>query len=100
MSKHTPGVWKQSGPVVEARGHVRTANGQQIAYVHGHCDSEAAANARLIAAAPQLLEAASEAVAEWDAQHADDNHQTGIWPEPESIRRCRAAIAAAEGGKL
>lgn len=58
---HTPGPWRfQSGRGAVKRFHVQAAGGYQIACTPeiSRCESEAAgqeANARLIAAAPDLL---------------------------------------------
>jgi hypothetical protein len=54
------------------------------------------ANARLIAAAPDLIEACSEIVAEWDEAHKGEDHRTGIAAEPYGVKLARAAIAKAE----
>lgn len=48
--QHTPGPWTMNGPTL--RG-----NGYNIGSVNSHRTSEGAANARLIAAAPELLAA-------------------------------------------
>lgn len=53
---------------------------------------ETRANARLIAAAPDLLEAAAAVVARWDTPNWKDAAPTG-----EVIGRLRAAIAKARG---
>jgi hypothetical protein len=59
MTKHTPGPW-----VIDAYGDV-TANGEDVAHVVGHYgEEENSANARLIAAAPDLLANAAIAKAE------------------------------------
>ncbi|MFO0447419.1 MAG: hypothetical protein ACK52I_01800 [Pseudomonadota bacterium] len=87
-TKHTPGPWKRSYRNI-------TANGVIVARVlpaEGGPEQEAA-NARLIAAAPDLL-AACEAVERWWNEHA-------IEGTPETDAFCtlaRAAIAAAKGG--
>jgi hypothetical protein len=54
MSAHTPGPWKAKGDVVLAPGP------RSVADVYGD-DITAPANARLIAAAPELLHALIEA---------------------------------------
>lgn len=62
-SKHTPGPWTHSNLVVRADRSQKHPMGRQIADCYrelpaGHFDEgENAANARLIAAAPDLLEA-------------------------------------------
>ena len=48
--KHTPGPWSINGNKIDG-------NGYHIVSVNSHRTSEGEANARLIAAAPELLEA-------------------------------------------
>lgn len=91
MSGHTPGPWEipgrtRAGPfVAEAR-----KNGRCIADVTSGND----ADARLIAAAPELL-AFAEAVAEYDEYRTDDEDPREILTRLE--RRAQAAIAKARG---
>lgn len=73
--KHTPGPWPESGPVLKSMT-VRGAS------------KEAAANRRLIAAAPELLEALKQAVFVLEGEDDSDSAELG---------RFRAAIAKAEG---
>lgn len=64
-AKHTPGPWRYSGP---NSGEIFGWMGQKqdiplvIAKVGGYWDGEQEANARLIAAAPDLLEAVEHAL--------------------------------------
>lgn len=65
MSKHTPGPWQNiaSMPSEGFDCWWLSANGMAIATISGYQgDPECAANARLIAAAPDLLEASPRAV--------------------------------------
>lgn len=55
MSKHTPGPWTQHEGEVWAKNY-----GLISRSYYGKPDGEGAANARLIAAAPELLEFAEE----------------------------------------
>ena len=55
--------------------------------------------ARLIAAAPDMLEALLEVVGEWDSSHADEDHRSGYTLDTGGISQARAAIARATGGK-
>lgn len=84
--KHTPGPWRV---VPTGAGNVLIQSdsvSQTVATVHG---AEQAANARLIAAAPELLEALQLAVG------IIENHPAmGAMAVPPSFR---AAIAKAEG---
>lgn len=59
---------------------------------YGHADSVRDANARLIAAAPDLLEAANEMLSVCQLQGSDSMKTT------LAMQKLRAAIAKAEGG--
>ena len=108
MSKHTPGPWAVSST---ERRYVREVNGKR--YVASCTDSqdyrtyeEAEANARLIACAPEMLEALKDAAeylqdksgCSWlrsDFQRgcrcSEDCSSIAVW------KQARAAIAKAEG---
>lgn len=93
-TKHTPGPW-HSRPV-GFRGHMEifTASDDLIAALHLRDDT--AANARLIAAAPELL---GELVKITDA-YAEAMKDAGVTHYPEAlvvVRQARAAIAKARG---
>lgn len=116
MSKHTPGPWKLC-PVVDSRGRTDQPDVRWVAsdglvvddpvvLLAGNLSHpEAVANARLIAAAPELLLAAKHAIEFMRGMHGNDlqaneapNGQAG--PEYESIEAYHAlmkAIAKAEG---
>ena len=89
-NKHTPGLWEAVGnlvrsPMVQPQG---LSKGVQIAecrdaYFLSHTE-ESKANARLIAAAPELLEALK-----WAVENPNDD---AYW-----IEQARAAIAKATG---
>lgn len=90
MTDHTPGPWdyrkglgcKDIGPRLSRQSI------QGIASTWGLSDDkEDEANARLIAAAPDLLDAADRALVTLDA----------LYHQPELCRRLRAAIAKARG---
>jgi len=97
MSKHTPGPWQSlpeecDKPYIRIRGTVfggryKIANVITPSYegVHEREAVETRANARLIAAAPELLDFAKEWLAR---QGSDNNYMT---------EKARAAIAKAEG---
>jgi hypothetical protein len=98
MDKHTPGPWEALH--IDHRWHIRTAdwiNGPlggpmgkaAIADLYeGDADS---ANARLIAAAPELLEALAQIV------DAYDYKGIGVTLPKSSLVLARAAIAKAKG---
>jgi len=85
--KHTPGPWEEKDGVVYGKmGIIRP----YITDINDdHNDGETKANARLVAASPELLSSAIEAL------HALEQHVPGIHP---IIRQHLAsAIAKAEG---
>ncbi len=102
MSKHTPGPWKLAqdggagnrtrlvilGPRTLARGELA-----QIGDKWRAPDDEDRANARLIAAAPALLEAL-RGVANYIRILEREGYITD-----DDVKAVRAAIAQAEGGK-
>ena len=102
MSKHTPGPW-----FFDQYGHVYgTLDGQQIEGVpggktvlHPHvCTPRCIANARLISAAPELLEACLAMIELDDREndHAVDFHKRMELCEL-AFQKARTAIAKATG---
>ena len=90
MSKHTPGPWENAKPVYPWQGPIVVVDDDvPICYVddNTHDDATALANARLIAAAPDMLEALENI--ENDAEHMPDT----AW------RMVQAAIAKATEGE-
>ena len=106
-AKHTPGPWLKaerlngpwwhisSGSTIGGR---RCIGGRQaIAAVHGESRRGSVAyaemfeaNARLIAAAPELLAALEVVVSDWTAQFERQGHMAPAW-----CKQARAAIAKA-----
>lgn len=89
---HTPGPWDVDGRDIFCRLHSGSSIKVVVAKVAGS-DDEADANARLIAAAPEMLEA---------LQIAEELHQVGVLnADEELLRRVkesrRAAIAKSGG---
>lgn len=89
MSKHTPGPWEAAHngnywEIVAGREFI----GDTCASKHLDSGDNGEANARLIAAAPDLLAALNIAV----RQNSHDMQMTG-----EELRICAAAIAKATG---
>ena len=64
---HTPGPWSYGGSVEQVWGGVIESCGYHVASAHGKNDDECKANAHLIAAAPEMLEALKAAIANSDA---------------------------------
>lgn len=107
-TKHTPGPW-----VVTKAKHGVDMNHHIVALVapdrddralvvhtpHGS-DAQADANVRLIAAAPELLEALEAVVAEWDALYPFFPTEAKIEDaEFSGFQMARAAIAKARGAQ-
>jgi len=91
--KHTPGPWHdQGGGHIVARHNMTESQRFDIAKVFGGMDDEGTANAHLIVAAPDLLEALKAYI---DCRYNDytDAHYV---PE-DVIAMAQAAIAKAEG---
>lgn len=105
MSEHTPGPWKifdgwgssQHDPIIV--DSIPDVGGKCVANCICHISAtndDAAANARLIASAPDLLDALSEVIewiAGWDPNFTLDRE----WPQTRE--KVRAAIAKAKGGE-
>ena len=88
VTQHTPGPWVCKSAVLDFEG----ARFGQVAYIlekEGEQFYASAANARLIAAAPNLLAALNEAIA-WDSHDTEDVE--AVW-----LKQARAAIAKATG---
>jgi len=115
MSKHTPGPWivclshgaardfgrlyhvttDPAAHTYQAYGCIADVSGPGELF--GTTDPEAAeANARLIAAAPALLEALRECVQVYEA-HRDAQPTGHLWPDPNHIFHARDAIEKATG---
>lgn len=77
MSEHTPGPWEQFPGLRIGNQETTTA------YAHGESMPESKANARLIAAAPELFEYAK-------AQDAYDNGRVPPW---HACGWCRSCVA-------
>lgn len=92
---HTPGAWKYNGRDAVVSDNVDDSPFTDEANVKAYggyviCESVTPFNARLIAAAPDLL-AACEEVVEW--QDMRPGHLTAY----QAVERVRAAIAKAKG---
>jgi hypothetical protein len=100
VSGHTPGPW-----VVDAENQlqINNANGGPVAWTETCVGYEKdSANARLIAAAPELLTAAREALSGMDGGEDHSMCHTGICSRGECsqcqrVDGLRRAIAKAEG---
>lgn len=92
MSKHTPGPWGLDGNLIEG------PDGERVACITAYSrrTPKQKANARLIAAAPEMLAALQAVLAEIEGP--DRPHSTDSWLPSHLAHQVRAAIAKAEGG--
>jgi hypothetical protein len=104
QTKHTPGPWEYATRfTAKATGPLQMIGPdpecRHIADIPRNGDQQRQeADARLIAAAPEMLAALGELVAEWDAERAEqDSPQTGFILDTLGIEMARAAIAKATG---
>ena len=101
MREFTPGNWIVSGHYVADQSKKvicqlpdkSNPNGIGISYKESMRIN--APNGKLIAAAPELLNALHEYIAEWDYRHGEENHRTGITTTPESYNMAKEAIKKA-----
>lgn len=93
--RHTPGPWKPFGPGIKASMVSSTLkSGRRVSFRVACCkdgdDDTVAANARLIAAAPDMLAALKDLLFNAD-------HGNGLEAQHKAWDRARDAIAKAEG---
>jgi hypothetical protein len=94
-SKHTPGPWRLTGDkLFRLTRQIEDTNGMGLAHAYGN-DAEADANARLIAAAPDLL-AAIETLLPHVLHYASMPHAHS--DAHKDAANAAAAIAKAAGG--
>lgn len=91
MGKHTPGPWRACTWDPMERAHVHADDPQESGCTARFDLPRNAADARLMAAAPELLEALEEMAAAH--QRVDPHHEDTC----SNCIRARAAIAKAEG---
>lgn len=92
MSKHTPGPWAlMPGNPLQVTDMLGHPDPLYLAEINGNNKAQAAADARLIAAAPDLLEALQHLLTDAIALDLRDSAFSGVLIE------ARAAIAKAEG---
>jgi hypothetical protein len=91
-AKHTPGPWRVGKGGPNGCPTVGTEKGLMVAMVSHGNSHPTQANARLIAAAPDLLEALEWALDAWDTHNRTGDPMQGDW-ESDAI----AAIAKAKG---
>jgi hypothetical protein len=94
-AQHTPGPW-ETAVNDEGQWDVCDAGGGDLLADLSDCPENAEANARLIAAAPELLAALKAILARVESGEGMGGKFLGGPPLP--IREARAAIARATGG--
>ncbi len=91
--KHSQGTWHNVANT-EIRARFANQNGDHIATVWAHGDRETVANARLIAAAPDLLEALQAFVDDMEGRFGE------IPEDCDAYHLACKAIARAEDGDI
>lgn len=89
---HTPGPWALEANEVRAGDNLiaDVMGGEGTRFIDDKDNTECLANARLIAAAPELLEACEIALTFLESHSA-----RALWPKSESVAALSAAIAKA-----
>jgi hypothetical protein len=103
MSDYTPGPWKREGANVYALQHHGWRKGEEqfcnrffAQVMDSHTPkNELEANARLISAAPELLEACKDVM--WSISRKTMYEGSCQCEDCKAIRKVKAAIAKAEG---
>jgi hypothetical protein len=98
--KHTPGPWKAEPDEADEICILQDSTGLIVTYAFPN-GKEREANARLIAAAPELLEALQDLLDEAEASHGIAMAVQGYprLPWPDEFVAARAAIVKATGDK-
>lgn len=91
-AQHTPGPWENDGGTIRSSCGVSVASVLNVAWPLGRKPENPEANARIIAAAPELLEALIELLEDANNYAAD-----GIYHSPLTRSKARVAIAKATG---
>ena len=97
MSKHTPGPWQWTQHFDPTISIYKDGFGQ-IARLYDSSAGTGKANARLIAAAPDLLEALQGILGYFDSGNSVSVSQATIKARSDEVKAARAAIAKATGG--
>lgn len=94
-AKHTRGPWRRQAKTGAKRFRIVDAAGHQVADAN-HFNVDAEANADLLAAAPELLDALNELDAALNAAWSAGALPASVI-SAELAQRCRAAVAKATG---
>ena len=96
MDEHTPGPWEAKLEMDCVPAQVR-AEGRQVAEVYGESREGRAANARLISAAPELLKALQQIIAEFWVEYEYPDRAPEQSPTVKEIRKAEHVIRKAKG---
>lgn len=98
-AKHTPGPWRIAPPGVYTSGvNIDAFAGGYVALIGGGVSDPVMADARLIAAAPDLLEALETLLASFDSEiHNEYDGTSWLAERLAEADHARAAIAKARG---
>ena len=97
MTTHTPGPWKRNGLTVyaliaDSDRHYRTENKFSLLiqnYRHWCSQEELEANAQLIAAAPDMLEALEAFAEAWEKSHQLEKTDLALRKANDALRKAR-----------
>ena len=93
-TQHTPGPWRIGTTPPNGEQTIGTQQGLMVAVATTGANTPTEANARLIAAAPDLLEALKACIPHLER---DDHHTDALSRERPHYAAARAAIAKATG---
>lgn len=100
MAEHTPGPWHDDGYRIHAPTDDEDKRNGRVIVEYKHVDGFNDADAPLIAAAPELLEAIDDALRLYDEGMKSREAAERTWASgevPKAWAKCRAAIAKARG---
>lgn len=98
MGKHTPGPWMIQSATRNYDNFKIEAEGWGIITNIEDNSNESESNARLIAAAPEMLEALKDLLSEFDARNEEFiDIRVGYFKDTAGIAYTRTIIAKAEG---
>lgn len=88
-SRHTPGPWYYDGPSLNTGAHIiHVAEGEIAeAFASWNSETEATANARLIAAAPELLDALESACDMLESVCDGQMREGYYWSQAQELRK-------------
>ena len=94
MNDYTPGPWNVVDSFYESTLDIQDESGRRLGLINQYYPSTLEANANLISAAPELLEALRDCAEELHIRCLEDKKSSAVW---ETLKKARAAIHKAEG---